>query len=87
MRILRQHLTFRERLIQLRTDYAMTQKEFAALLAISPQYLCDLEHGRRLPSVRVVHNICDHFIVGHGLVLARRDWHTAGARAHGWEIV
>lgn len=84
---MRRDATFTERFIQLRADYGMSRKEFAACIGISPQYLCDLEHGRRLPSIRVVHNICDHFIVGRGLVVARRAWHMAGARAHGWEIV
>ena len=79
--------TFREMVSQLRADYGMTLQQFANLITISPQYLCDLEHGRRLPSVRVVHNICDHFIVGSGLVVARREWHKAGARAHGWDII
>ena len=78
--------TFAEMIIQLRKDYNMTLTEFASLIGISAQYLCDLERKRRLPSVRVVHNICDHFIVGRGLVTARRVWHSAGARAHGWEV-
>ena len=82
----RAHLTFRELLIQLRTDHGLTQTAMAECLNISPQYYHDLEHGRRLPSVRVVHNVCDHFIVGSGQVTARRFWHRAGARAHGWEI-
>ena len=29
----------------------MTQKEFAKKLGITPQSLCDLEKGRRIPSV------------------------------------
>ena len=77
---------FHVQLVQLRMAYKMTLKECAQLLNMSPQYLCDLELGRRLPSVRVVHNICDYFIVGRGSVLARRHWHRAGARAHGWDL-
>lgn len=30
----------------------MTQKEFARLLGITPASLCDLERGRRIPSVK-----------------------------------
>ena len=30
----------------------MSQKEFAGLLKISPSSLCDLEKGRRLPSLK-----------------------------------
>lgn len=74
---------FARLLIQLRHEMEMTQTSLAASLGISNQYLCDLENGRRLPSVRVVNALCQY--------LGRRPrgrlvWHRAGAQAHGWEI-
>lgn len=49
----------------------------------SPQYVSDLEHGRRLPSVRIVNAICQW--MGRG-PKGRLEWHQAAARAHGWEV-
>jgi transcriptional regulator with XRE-family HTH domain len=71
-------------LTQLRTDYHLTGKDLAAQLGISQQYLCDLEHEKRLPSVRVIKKICANSWLAH--VTAKRAWHRAGAKAHGWEI-
>ena len=61
----------------------MNQKEFAGAISITPQYLCDLEQGRRLGSVEVVNRICDLLGIGDR---ARRKWHVAGARSHGWNV-
>jgi transcriptional regulator with XRE-family HTH domain len=69
---------------QLRADYGLSQKEFAKGLGISPQYLCDIEAARRLPSVKLVKRLNDY--CGHMHVSALRAWHTAAARAHGWDI-
>jgi len=43
-------LTFGNALESHRLGEEMTQKEFALLLGISPQSLCDLEKERRIPS-------------------------------------
>ena len=76
-------MSFAEMLTTIRTGHELSQKELAAALGISPQYVHDLEHGRRLPSVKVIERICDHFRRGPQ---GRSDWHVAGARAHGWDV-
>jgi transcriptional regulator with XRE-family HTH domain len=76
-------VTFIEMLIEVRTEMDMSQKDFAAALGFSSQYLCDLEKGRRLGSVEFVNRLCDW--MGRG-PKGRKEWHIAGARSHGWEI-
>ncbi len=76
-------MTYREMLIELRSAVGMTQKELAAALKISNQYLCDMEHGRRMPSVNVVEKICKW--AGRG-PRGISHWHIAAARAHGWKV-
>jgi transcriptional regulator with XRE-family HTH domain len=76
-------VTFVEMLIEVRTEMDMSQKDFASALGFSAQYLCDLEKGRRLGSVEFVNRLCDW--MGRG-PKGRKEWHTAGARSHGWEI-
>ena len=43
-------LTLGSLLLAIRQGEEMTQVEFAKLLGVSKQYLCDLEHGRRFAS-------------------------------------
>lgn len=68
---------------ELRQNKGMNQKAYAFALGISHQYVCDLEKERRLPSVRVVNAICDWLVCTPTGI---RLWHTAAARAHGWEV-
>lgn len=35
---------------QIREEQNMSQKELAGKAGISPQFVCDIEHGRRKPS-------------------------------------
>jgi len=44
-------LTFGNTLESYRLGEEMSQKDFARKLGMSPQSLCDLEKGRRIPSV------------------------------------
>jgi transcriptional regulator with XRE-family HTH domain len=76
-------MTFTEMLIESRTGRGMTQKDFAEALGFTPQYLCDLEMGRRLGSVEFVNRLCDWI---RCRPKRRKEWHQAGARSHGWEI-
>lgn len=76
-------MTFREMLIEIRTGYEMSQKELAEALGFTPQYLCDLEKGRRLGSIEFVERLCVHFSRGPK---GRREWHVAAARSHGWDV-
>lgn len=76
-------MAFIEMLIEARTGRDLSQKEMAELLGYTPQYLCDLEKGRRLGSVEFVNRICDW--LGRG-PKGRLEWHRAGARSHGWEV-
>lgn len=76
-------MTFIEMLMTLRREGLFTQGHIAQELGISPQYLCDLEGGRRRPTVKLVNRISDY--LGRG-PLGRAEWHRAGARACGWDI-
>ena len=58
----------------------LNQKKFAEQIHYSPQHLCDLEAGRRMPSVVFVDNLCSTFC------LTATEWHRLGAQAHGWRI-
>ena len=74
---------FAEMLRARRRKLGWPQKRMAHELGISPSYLCDLESGRRLPSVGIVQSICWGAGCGEA---GRRRWHLAGARAHGWDV-
>jgi transcriptional regulator with XRE-family HTH domain len=76
-------VTFIEMLREIRAGHELSQKEFAERLGYTPQYICDLEHGRRSGSVEFVNRLCDVF--GRG-PKGRKEWHLAAARSHGWEI-
>lgn len=76
-------MTFVEKLIAVRTEGAMSQKDFAELLGFTPQYVCDLEKGRRLGSVEFVNRLCKLLRSNRR---QREEWHLAGARSHGWEV-
>jgi DNA-binding transcriptional regulator YiaG len=76
-------MTFVQLLVAVRSKTDMSQKEFAEALGFTAQYLCDLEHGRRCGSVEFVNRLCDW--LEHG-PKARKAWHLAAARAHGWEV-
>jgi DNA-binding XRE family transcriptional regulator len=80
-------LGFAERLTELRSLYHLTQGQMAKRLGISPQYLCDLEHGRRKPSLTVVNALCNCFGPnGPSDSGFRRSWHRTAAKEHGWRI-
>ena len=76
-------MTLPEMIKAVREGREITQKRMAEAIGITPQYLCDLEHGRRPGSVEVVNRICDW--MGRG-PKGRRGWHIAGARSHGWDV-
>lgn len=81
-----QKYQFAYALIDLRSVYRLQQKDFASRLGISPQYVCDLESGRRMPSVSLVEKIDEKFgplSKPSGFTLR---WHRLGARAHGWRV-
>lgn len=76
-------MTLAEMIVEARSGMEMTQTAFAKALGFTPQYLCDLEHGRRPGSVEFVNRLCDW--MGRGQK-GRKEWHTAGARSHGWDV-
>ena len=76
-------MTFIEMLRAIRLDREFTLADIAKPLGISPQYLHDLENGRRKPTVKLVNRICEY--MGRK-TQGRLAWHLAAARAHGWEI-
>jgi DNA-binding XRE family transcriptional regulator len=75
-------MTFVEMFKIVRNEAKITRSDFARDLGISKQYFCDLEHGRRMPSVALVNKICALGRDSRG----RLEWHIAGAQAHGWEV-
>ena len=76
-------MTLVEMIQDARMSRDLSQKEFAQALGFTPQYLCDLEKGRRLGSVEFVDRVCDW--LGQGPI-CRMEWHRAGARSHGWDV-
>jgi len=74
---------FRAKLCDLRNAKKMKQKELAEALGFTPQYLCDIELGRRLGSVELTNRICEFT---KATKTKRGEWHRAAARAHGWEV-
>lgn len=60
-----------------------TVQQMGKAIGFSAQYLHDVEHGRRLPSVRFVNRFLEY---SGGGPIERHAWHHAAARAHGWEI-
>ena len=67
-------------MLDARNKLKLSQKDFAESLGFTPQYVCALENGRRLGSVEFVERVCDLLKVKPA---KRREWHVAGARAHG----
>lgn len=76
-------MIFRVMLKTVRMGLELDQKTVAKAIGCSVQYVCDLENGRRQPSVRITNAICEW--LGRG-PKGRRDWHAAAAREHGWEV-
>jgi transcriptional regulator with XRE-family HTH domain len=68
---------------RIRLALSANQKDFAHRLGVSPQYLCDVEHDRRSPSVEFVKKVCGSIKMSR---ISRRDAHILAARAHGWEV-
>lgn len=67
----------------LRDALDITQGDLAEKLDCSSQFICDVEKGRRTPSVAFIDRLCDWLERGPK---GRREWHLAGARANGWKI-
>ena len=70
-------------MLGVRKRHDLSQKELAAELNFTAQYLCDLEKGRRLGSVEFVNRLCDWLGADDR---GRKQWHLAGARSHGWNV-
>lgn len=66
-----------------REGIGYTLAQMAASFEVSTQYLHDLEHGRRTPSVAFVERVCTH--LGRG-PRGQLEWHLAAAEAHGWRV-
>jgi transcriptional regulator with XRE-family HTH domain len=74
---------FVKMVLAMRKERKMSQGLFAKALGYSAQYVCDLEHGRRAPTTKFVNRICIHFSLEQFEWL---QWHSAGARANGWQV-
>lgn len=73
-----------------RKSTGFNQKDFAAQLEISPQYLSDLETGRRSLTPEMADRLhetmgrcCDAYDSNEK---SRKQWHQIGARQHGWAV-
>ena len=76
-------MTLPQMLSELRAAMGVNQKQLAKALDCSPQFICDMEMGRRTPSVAFIDRLCDY--LGRG-PKGRKEWHVAAAKAHGWKI-
>jgi transcriptional regulator with XRE-family HTH domain len=74
---------FRFMLATVLRESECSQKTFAEGIGITPQFFHDIFHGRRGPSPSLINKIFDY--MGRG-PKGRKEWHTAGAKAVGWEI-
>lgn len=73
-------------LIKLRDTYRLSQQDFAKRIGISPQFQCDMESGRRMPSIKVIDKIVKAFGPKIGGYAFRLRWHRLGACSHGWNV-
>lgn len=76
-------LPFRTMIVDLRNSKKLNQKQLAEALGFTPQYVCDLEMGRRLGSLEFVERVCEFLKCKQP---TRLKWHRAAARAHGWDV-
>jgi transcriptional regulator with XRE-family HTH domain len=76
-------MTLAKMFIELRQGMEWRQCQIAAALDCSAQFICDVEKGRRTPSVAFINRLCTWIGCGPQ---GRRAWHVAAARAHGWEV-
>ena len=76
-------LPFRELIVDTRQRLKINQKQLAEALDFTPQFVCDLEMGRRLGSVEFVERMCKFLKCKQP---TRLRWHRAAARAHGWDV-
>lgn len=77
--------TFTEILNAMMLDGAYTQADLADRFGIGRPYMSELMRGRRNPSVRLVHRICEAVGVASYDPIGR-ELHRAAARACGWEV-
>ena len=70
-------------LARFRESRKLTQKDFAALLDVGPTWQCDLENGRRMPSLNYINRLISAFALSDGQAVR---WHKRGARAQGWDV-
>lgn len=67
-----------------RKQRGMTSRDLAEAVGISAQYLNDIEHGRRVPGVVVMHRICD-VLECQAADLFHMELRAVGVLAHGGE--
>lgn len=60
-----------ERIKRIRLDAEKTQSEFGEILNYSQNYIAQIETGKKIPSDRLLSNICRIFNVNH-------DWLVSG---------
>lgn len=58
-----------ERIVNLRTDRGWTQDKFAEKIGISKNYVSLIENGKKIPSSRLISDICQEFGVNENWLL------------------
>jgi transcriptional regulator with XRE-family HTH domain len=76
-------LTFAGMLKGYRKDVGMTLVKFGEAIGYSNVYVCDIELGRRNPSVKFVEALIS------GMNMSKSEgaiWHRLAAKANGWKV-
>ena len=66
-------MTFGQRLIDLREEKGIRQKELATLINVSPSTVSNYEHNVHYPDVAILCQLADYFNVSTDYLLARTD--------------
>ena len=69
----------KNRILEIRKDFHLTQSDFATKLLISKSAVCKIESGENHPSDQTIHLICKLFHVN-------RDWLISGTGAKYYDI-
>lgn len=66
-------MNINKRIRELRTEQAISVKELAAAVGLTPQAICNYEAGDREPSIAIIIKLCDFFNVSADYLIGRSD--------------
>lgn len=58
-----------KRLRRIRTQFMLTREQFAEQVGISPQFLAEIENGKKGMSAETLFKICSHFDISADYIL------------------